>query len=122
MNWRTRRVGEAEQKACAGEKDEQDGADLADDQLGEWLDVRTLVAVGSGVLDLELLRDAGHVGLCGVEGNAILETPDGEEIVAAAAFFAGAELVNSGPELCVAAWSEVKAFREDADDGGWCTA
>ena len=81
-----------------------------------------LVAVGAGILNLELLRNGSHLGLRGLERDAILEPTDGEEIMAAAALLAGAELVNGSPELSAAARRKQEVFREDADDGGGSSA
>ena len=81
--------------------------------------MRTLVAVGAGILYLELPGDGGHIGLRGVEGYAVLEAADGEEIVTAAAFLAVGVLVDCGPELSTAARRELKVFGQDANDRSW---
>src|SRR5215472_4751751 len=91
-------AGDEKQERRAGEKSEQDGANVADGNVFERLDVCALAAVAVGVLALEIGGDALHLFAGGLDGDSIAEAGNAVEIVAAAAGLAGVAVEERYPE------------------------
>ncbi len=82
--------GNKQEQCGSGEEHKQNGADLADDDVGERHHESPLIAVGVGILALEILRDGLDIGKGGGERDAALEPRHAEEIVAAPVLLAPA--------------------------------
>jgi hypothetical protein len=111
-----------QQEHSAGEEGQQNGANVANDQLMKRLHECALAAVGVGVLALELERDGLHIGKRHGDGDAGFEAGDAEEVVTASPLLTTAEGVEGHPELGLADGGKGEGLWENADDGVGSTA
>ena len=81
--------GDEQQQSRSAEQHQEDRADVADDDFGERCQSGALVAIGIGILLFEAAGDGFHLDSGGLDRDAVLQTADAIEVVAAAAFFAG---------------------------------
>jgi hypothetical protein len=107
-------AGNQEEKTGAAKEHQDDGMNVANNHVGQSFHVRPLTVVRVGILRFQLLRDRRHVGSGHLQGDAIFETREAEEPVAAATV---ALVVLRSPEFGGLGGGEVEVSGQHSDDG-----
>ena len=110
-------AGNEEQEADRGEKNDEQGLDVADDVVFQRDEDDAFVFVGFGIFLREMLRDGVHIGLRLHDGDAGFETADdvSAEVHAAIAEGEVGPLATEGVDIAALA-VEGEVRRNDADD------
>ena len=69
--------------AAPASRDQQNGANVADDHLAQRLDHGALAAIGIGILLLQLRRDRLNLSLSLLDRDAVLQSADTRQAVTA---------------------------------------
>ena len=107
-----------EQQSGAPQEHQEGRPDVPDDHVGEGTTAAPWPAIGIGVLGFQSLRDGLHVGLGGLDGDAVLEPADAVEAVAAPPRSQSPCGVKRRPELGRLHGGEVELPWQHSDDDG----
>src|SRR5262249_39023655 len=107
-------TGDQQQQHRSVKQNKQHRTDRSYDSVADRLQVRALAAIGVRILSFEFARDRLYVGEGGIEGDAVAEAGNAENIMAASTQIAIAGCVVRGPELGPADGREMEVPRQDA--------